>query len=482
MSSPSIERIEPSLKFSVIGEPEPVAVEAALYKPSTGSHVMHVIKKGGLYAGGVLFGLGPNMLFSFMALHGSMALAANTGLAIGKYNWHKRQFKNFPDDHPEKKRISDRLRYLEGELNEVGKGALTWAILAIPAAGPILVYKRYVNTLDLEMFFDRKLIDFKKDEGINKFIKTITFGLEGRYPDWAYDGEKNREANIPSKKLIAEKRAPLLHEGGAEFKIHTEDHRLIEALYIPGMSIKDRTRVSRHGPTAILFHGPLMVLDDLKPWISFYQERGINVLAITIDGYGKNQRSSLFKISQETIEADAKGALNYLTTEVGLPNNQILVHGMSTLAKMATNLAKNNKDIHLVLDQAGTNIETIATNFVKKYQFGKERLVKEFVEKELPGKLDCLGDIQHTQAGSFVALSALQDDLMGQGDLELQRFNQYNYSHELAQAYIKATNNQKNLMQHVIDFKGVHGNSFTSWAPAVIQMEKHLESIGFIKR
>lgn len=466
MSSPALEIIfEPRLNQT---------------PPKTSSCLWHTLGKGGAYAGGIALGLGPNAVVAAVALLSPLIKATKTECAIACWEWKKQKLQHLPAHHPKNRQVINTLHCLEGEMEDIKNEAWEIVRLATPILGPIWVANRYIDSTHPRPFLNDKTIEVQTEEGIKSFIKKITFGLDGRYPRWAYENEEAWSTNRPSAKLVDKKRKSLLNLGGKELFIRTEDGRYIEAVYTPGRGASASRKY-----TALLFHGPWQVIDDLKPWIAFYIDRGIHVLAITVDGYGNNQRDALlndFAITQKTAELDALAAFNYVKKHSDLENHQILVHGISTLAIMATFLARTIDGIHLVIDQAPLDVEDAALNYIGKLESGKERFVKEYVRRMHPTKLNVFQDVYETEAASFMALTALQDELTGNGDLGPYHCHAYNSSHVLAHAYLVHAKAGGTILQHIINFKGNHGACFADRKLAVAEMEAHLKKIGFLAR
>ena len=111
---------------------------------------------------------------------------------------------------------------------------------------------------------------------------------------------------------------------------------LLNAVWRPGNPREPSTR----GPTVILFHGQGNTADNIEYLHTFYAERGINTLAITLRGY-QGSGGDIIDGAELGMQLDGEAAVRFALQKLKIPKNLLFVHGHSLGGSTAAPTAKN---------------------------------------------------------------------------------------------------------------------------------------------
>ena len=159
--------------------------------------------------------------------------------------------------------------------------------------------------------------------------------------------------------------------GGYQIQISSYDNKLIDCLFLEGRNEENQviiptfTRMdyneekdyafTKH-PT-ILFCNPngayYEILARENCWVSFYLERGINVMYYNYRGYGRSEGTSTPYI----IKRDGISIVNYMRKRMKL--KQIGVHGQSLGGMVASHLANEMSLELLVADRTFSSMANV---------------------------------------------------------------------------------------------------------------------------
>lgn len=308
----------------------------------------------------------------------------------------------------------------------------------------------------------------------------------------------------------------LLHEelshGGQvdwveDISIRTGDGREIVGTYARGKGA-DGQPVPPNAPTALLFHGNSMTHEGMVEIAQFYQEKGMNVVMITMGGYGHSAPGT--ETSERTAYLDAQATVDFIKREKGVQENDKLVaHGTSIGGSLAFFAARNNPGIHIIADQTFTSMRDVSINtvlnlhekqipaFVRKLKDATKVLFGGIVSKYFPSGVqigglsiptDGLNNLEKAKGvqGAFFAISTQQDRLMGWKP-NAEGVQERNFANKLARAYFQEqSKNQNPHCQNVteedlqVSMTGGHMNLFTRDPAARSAIERHLSRIGLV--
>jgi pimeloyl-ACP methyl ester carboxylesterase len=127
----------------------------------------------------------------------------------------------------------------------------------------------------------------------------------------------------------------------------------------PVFLLESRLEESEEMPWAIFFHGNGLLVGS-SPSVQRYRllrEAGFNVLAVEYRGYGM---SSGLTPSEEGVYADGRAGWQYLTEEVGVNSNRIVLYGWSLGSGVTTHLASRVQPAGLITEGAFTSLTDVA--------------------------------------------------------------------------------------------------------------------------
>lgn len=125
---------------------------------------------------------------------------------------------------------------------------------------------------------------------------------------------------------------------------------LISAIYLPNSQAKY---------TLLYIHGNAEDLGDILPFLERLHSWGFSVFAYDYRGYG----TSSGRPSESNTYGDANAAYNYLTQQLKIPANRIIVYGRSVGGGSATELASKNAVGGLILESTFTSAFRVVLPF-----------------------------------------------------------------------------------------------------------------------
>lgn len=126
-------------------------------------------------------------------------------------------------------------------------------------------------------------------------------------------------------------------------KLPVTDTEKISALYFPNPKATF---------TLLYIHGNAEDLGDIRPWLKQLQQSGLSVFAYDYRGYGTSDGQP----SEQNAYEDAKQAYAYLTKELGVKPNRLLVQGRSLGGGSAIYLATQYPVAGVILESTFTSI------------------------------------------------------------------------------------------------------------------------------
>lgn len=116
----------------------------------------------------------------------------------------------------------------------------------------------------------------------------------------------------------------------------------ISALYLPNPKARY---------TLLYIHGNAEDLGDIRPQLEQFKQYGFSVFAYDYRGYGTSDGQP----SEQHAYQDAKAAYAYLTQELGVKSNRLLVHGRSLGGGSAVYLATQHPVAGVILESTFTS-------------------------------------------------------------------------------------------------------------------------------
>jgi len=115
--------------------------------------------------------------------------------------------------------------------------------------------------------------------------------------------------------------------------------------------------------TILYVHGNAGNVSDRIPVIAGYIKNGLNVFIFDYRGYGKSEG----RATKSNFLEDAFTAYDYLTGEIGIPAEQIIILGQSLGGIPATRLATQRKNRGLVLEGAFYSVREVARDISDRF-------------------------------------------------------------------------------------------------------------------
>lgn len=249
--------------------------------------------------------------------------------------------------------------------------------------------------------------------------------------------------------------------------IVTADGRALDALWVPSSG-------RRRGLTAVLFHANAMVGLDMFNYAEWYRQRGLDVLVVTMGGYG----DSTGVPGELSSYQDAVAAIDYCIKNKQIPPHRILLHGLSLGGALAAAGSLCFPGVHAVLDQTFTSALAVARSVISKQAtwvpgFVVEQAVSAMFPvgqeacESCPGVLtdgyDTVGKVARMQGQLFV-ISASEDDMM---PLE--------FAEQLVQARYKLMESRKKARLAVL--RGAHCTMFDTDPAAAAALVHFLDDL-----
>jgi hypothetical protein len=125
-----------------------------------------------------------------------------------------------------------------------------------------------------------------------------------------------------------------------------------------GVKISARYLPNRQAKFTVLYsHGNAEDLGHVFPFLRQYQKRGFALFAYDYRGYGTSQG----KASEVNTYKDIEAAYSYLTVQLKIDPNQIIVHGRSVGSGPSTHIAASKPVAGLILESAFTSAFGVVT-------------------------------------------------------------------------------------------------------------------------
>ncbi|MBZ8178928.1 alpha/beta hydrolase [Oscillatoria salina] len=133
-------------------------------------------------------------------------------------------------------------------------------------------------------------------------------------------------------------------------KLITPDQIQLAAVYLP----------NPHATYTLLYiHGNAEDLGDIQPVLQNLRKIGFSVFAYDYRGYGMSEGTP----TERNAYRDVETAYNYLTQELKIPPNQIILYGRSVGGGSAVDLAANQPVAGLILESTFTKAFRVLVPF-----------------------------------------------------------------------------------------------------------------------
>ncbi len=119
-------------------------------------------------------------------------------------------------------------------------------------------------------------------------------------------------------------------------KITTKDNAIISAIFLPNKNAKY---------TILVSHGNAEDLGTMMPFLHEFNNHGFAIFAYDYHGYG----TSTGKPTEKNTYLDVDAAYDYLTEQLHIPPNQIILYGHSLGAALAIDLAARKPVAGLII-------------------------------------------------------------------------------------------------------------------------------------
>ena len=130
--------------------------------------------------------------------------------------------------------------------------------------------------------------------------------------------------------------------------VKTKDDITIKSWYVP--------RTDHSKPVIVYFHGNAGNFSHRSPKVMDYVKEGFGVLLAEYRGYGGNEG----KISESGLYMDARAQIDWLLTEQGLTEDDIVIYGESIGSGPATQMATEYSVKALVLETPFSSLVDVA--------------------------------------------------------------------------------------------------------------------------
>ncbi|NEQ74955.1 MAG: alpha/beta hydrolase [Okeania sp. SIO2C9] len=131
--------------------------------------------------------------------------------------------------------------------------------------------------------------------------------------------------------------------------------------------------------TILYSHGNAEDLGEILPRLRDLRDIGFNIFSYDYQGYGTSQGSPSVKNAYQDINA----AYEYLTQQLGIPANQIIVYGRSVGGGPSVDLASRQSVAGLVVESSFTTAFRVVTR-IPIYPFDKFRSIDKIKNVNCP--------------------------------------------------------------------------------------------------
>ncbi|CUI15778.1 hypothetical protein PNK_0140 [Candidatus Protochlamydia naegleriophila] len=219
--------------------------------------------------------------------------------------------------------------------------------------------------------------------------------------------------------------------------------------------IEERSEGSH--PTALICPGSGMSYAAYKGLAASYLLRGIDVMMVDVRGYGKSGGSP----TAYKTKLDVETAYQYLSRELGIKNEDMIVHGHCLGGGPASDLAARRKGVNLILDRT----------FAEYREVARERfpIIKKLVHHILPSIVDYnnAANLNRVQ-GHIGIVMAIHDTVI--------------HSSQIMKLIDNLPYTRKGQEIKLMDFNGEHTGSWTDDAVTSRQFNQFLEKTGLRQR
>ena len=132
------------------------------------------------------------------------------------------------------------------------------------------------------------------------------------------------------------------HDSNDILKVNVTSTERISAIYLPNPQATY---------TLLYIHGNAEDLGDIRPWLEQLHRWGFSVFAYDYRGYGTSDGNP----SERNAYQDADAAYTYLTQQLEVPPQQIIVYGRSVGGGLATELATRHPIAGSILESTFTS-------------------------------------------------------------------------------------------------------------------------------
>lgn len=161
-------------------------------------------------------------------------------------------------------------------------------------------------------------------------------------------------------------------------RIHSTPHEIGLAYDAIDFVARDGVRLSgwfitakKPGAVVLFCHGNAGNISDRLQLIKLLHKLDLSTFIFDYRGYGQSEGSP----SEQGTYLDAEAAWDYLTLERGVPQESIIVFGMSLGGAVAAQLAQDHKPAALIIESAFTSLPDMAA---EHYPFLPARLLTRF--------------------------------------------------------------------------------------------------------
>ena len=180
---------------------------------------------------------------------------------------------------------------------------------------------------------------------------------------------------------------------------YVDDDSVIKLKTEDGQRISARHFKNQTAEYTILFsHGNAEDIGTSEPFLKELQNAGFAVLAYDYRGYGTSEGTP----SEENSYQDIEAAYNYLTKELDIPPEKIIIHGRSLGGAVSIDLAARKKCGGLIVESTFVSAFRVLTGY-KVLPFDKFQSINKIKNIECPvlvihGKKDELIPFWHGEA------------------------------------------------------------------------------------
>ncbi|NER03811.1 MAG: alpha/beta hydrolase [Okeania sp. SIO3C4] len=173
-----------------------------------------------------------------------------------------------------------------------------------------------------------------------------------------------------SDRLIFLPRPSSYQENQDFVKLESSDRVQITGIYLPLPKTKY---------TILYSHGNAEDLGEILPRLQDLRDIGFSIFSYDYQGYGTSQGNPSVKNAYQDINA----AYEYLTQQLGIPANQIIVYGRSVGGGPSVDLASRQPVAGLVIESSFTTAFRVVTR-IPIYPFDKFRSIDKIKDINCP--------------------------------------------------------------------------------------------------